>query len=171
MKIIIPASGIGKRFADAGYKDVKPLIPVIDGKRIIDYVFDCFDINEDEFFILSSPTTYEAMDSHLKASGLKYHHIKMDGPKLGPVGAVMYVCEELKENISDDDAVIVSYCDYGMEWDYAAFIKYVTEQNVDGSIPCYIGYHPHLENEENVYAACKKLDDTDQIYVVKEKPK
>ena len=34
MKIIIPMSGIGKRFIDAGYKDPKPLISV-DGVPII----------------------------------------------------------------------------------------------------------------------------------------
>ena len=36
MHIIVPMSGIGKRFIDAGYKDPKPLI-VIDGKPIIEH--------------------------------------------------------------------------------------------------------------------------------------
>ena len=41
MHIIIPMSGIGKRFIDAGYTDPKPLI-VVDGKPIIEHVCNLF---------------------------------------------------------------------------------------------------------------------------------
>ena len=42
MKIIIPMSGIGKRFVEAGYKDPKPLIKV-ENKTIIEHVINLFD--------------------------------------------------------------------------------------------------------------------------------
>ena len=41
MHIIIPMSGIGKRFIDAGYKELKPLIS-IDDKPIIEHVINLF---------------------------------------------------------------------------------------------------------------------------------
>ena len=41
MKIIIPMSGIGKRFLDTNYKEPKPLIKV-DGKPIIEHVCNLF---------------------------------------------------------------------------------------------------------------------------------
>ena len=41
MKVIIPMSGVGKRFVEAGYKDPKPLIDV-DGVPMIYHVIDLF---------------------------------------------------------------------------------------------------------------------------------
>ena len=39
--LIIPMSGIGKRFMDAGYLEPKPLI-IVDGKPIIEHVIGLF---------------------------------------------------------------------------------------------------------------------------------
>ena len=41
IQLIIPMSGIGKRFIDAGYSEPKPLIKV-DGKPIIEHVLNLF---------------------------------------------------------------------------------------------------------------------------------
>ena len=51
MKIIVPMAGVGDRFIKAGYVDPKPLIEV-NGKRIIEYIIEMFDIENDEFTIL-----------------------------------------------------------------------------------------------------------------------
>ncbi|HEG8097570.1 TPA: glycosyl transferase family 2, partial [Campylobacter jejuni] len=50
MNIIIPATGIGKRFKEAGYKDLKPFIKVIEDKVILDYVVECFDVRNDVYY-------------------------------------------------------------------------------------------------------------------------
>ena len=50
IKLIIPMSGIGKRFVDAGYKDPKPLIEV-DGYPVIKHVVDLFPGITDVTFI------------------------------------------------------------------------------------------------------------------------
>ncbi len=171
MKIIIPASGTGQRFFDAGYKEFKPLIPVIGSKTVIDFVIDCFDKSNDEFFFISSPESYIAMEEHLSRSvhlvGLKYKHFIYSGPKLGPVSAVLGTYKKLSYYISASDKVIVSYCDYGMKWDYQDFLRFV-DVNVQAAIPCYYGYHPHLTDPKNVYAACK-TDDLGMVYSVEEK--
>lgn len=52
MNIIIPATGIGKRFKEAGYKDLKPFIKVMEDKIILDYVIECFDIQNDTFYFI-----------------------------------------------------------------------------------------------------------------------
>ena len=40
--IVIPMSGLGKRFVETGYKDPKPLI-IVDGLPIIEHVVNLFD--------------------------------------------------------------------------------------------------------------------------------
>ena len=153
MKIIIPASGVGQRFIDAGYEETKPLIPVVGDKRIMNYVFDMFDKENDEFIIITSAYTYDDVDEWLKTQDdIKYTHILTDGPKLGPVGAITHTYEEIEKLILEEEPVIVSYCDFGMDWDYKDFLTFCKDTKADGVISSYTGYHPHLPPEENMYA-------------------
>jgi len=169
MKVIIPASGTGERFIAAGYEKTKPLIDVNSSIKIIDYVINCFDKENDEFFIITSGETYDVMDEYLSSKQINYKHILYTGEKLGPVGAIYYSVSELTKYIREGDQIIVSYCDYGMVWDYNSFLSFIRDNDPDGCIPCYKGYHPHLENPQNVYAACKVFDGSNRIFDVKEK--
>ena len=51
MKIVIPMAGTGNRFVQKVYADPKPLIRV-NGKRIIEYILDMFDVENDEFVFI-----------------------------------------------------------------------------------------------------------------------
>lgn len=170
MKVIIPASGTGERFKNAGYGAFKALLKVND-KLVIDHIIDSLSL-EDEFFVISSNETYFEMDKYLnnkhKQTGLKYHHIMYTGPKNGPVGAIRFT-PVLKEMIEPSEETLISYCDFGFEWDYEHFKDFIHRTGCDGAIPCYTGYHPHLEDENNVYAACKHIDG--DVYEVIEKYK
>lgn len=167
MKIIIPASGIGKRFMSAGYTDTKPLIQVTEDKKILDYVVESFDVDNDEFFFITSPATHDVMQSYIETMGINYHHFLATGPIPGPVAAINSVILELENHIDADDEVIVSYCDYGMKWDYDRFKEFLKIDSPDIAIPCYTGYHPHLEHKENVYAVTKSFEGL--VYEVAEK--
>ena len=167
MKVIIPASGTGERFKSAGYKDTKPLINVLENKKIIDYVIDIFDA-KDEFFFIIGPETFNEMSSYISTLDINARFFLYEGDKLGPVGAISGVYTELEKYISPTDEVIISYCDFGMEWDYSDFKDFLSKESPDAAIPCYTGFHPHLEPIENVYAACMTLDDG-TVYEVKEK--
>jgi NDP-sugar pyrophosphorylase family protein len=145
MKIIIPMSGIGKRFVDEGYIDPKPLI-MVEEKPIIEHIVNLFDKNDEFIFICN--------DKHLKETNMrdillnivpscKIYEVSVDNRK-GPVDAVMQIQNEL-----DDSPVIVSYCDYGTVWDYKLFLKVIKENNLDGCIPSYIGFHPHMLGSDN----------------------
>ena len=150
MQIIIPLSGIGKRFINANYKDPKPLI-LINNKPMIEYVINLFP-NEDNFIFICN-------DKHLKETNMrsilelikptcKIYSVSVDNRK-GPVDAVI----QIKDYINDDDEIIVSYCDYNTEWDYNDFKNKI--KNFDGGIACYKGFHPHSLGNDN-YAYVKE---------------
>ena len=63
----------------------------------------------------------------------------------GPVHAVSYMFD----SIDDNKEVIVSYCDYGTDWNYVEFLKDTRERNADGAIACYKGFHPHILGTDN----------------------
>ena len=154
MQIIIPMSGIGKRFVEAGYKDPKPLIEV-DGLPIIEHVVNLFPNENNISFICN--------DLHLKKTDMKnilssfcpygkIYEVPVEG-RQGPVHAVSLIFE----NINDEDEVIVSYCDYGTEWNYEDFLKDTRERNADGAVACYRGFHPHMLGTDN-YAFLKEIE-------------
>lgn len=161
IQLIIPMSGIGKRFKKAGYTNPKPLIE-IDGKPIIEYVVNLFPNITDVTFICN--------DKHLKETNMSEVLNKISpnckilkvpyGHGKGPVHAI----SQIFESIQDDKEIIISYCDYGSVWDFKKFLE--ERKNWDGMIPCYIGFHPHMLGSDN-YAFCK--EENKKLIEIKEK--
>ena len=151
MRIIIPMSGIGKRFLEAGYKDPKPLIEV-DGRPMIHHVIDLFPGEINFHFICN--------DEHLATTRMReillekvpnahIHEVSINNRK-GPVDAVLQIANQLP----DDEECIISYCDYGTVWDYNGFLEEMRKTHSDGGIAAYIGFHPHMLGSDN-YAFMK----------------
>ena len=151
MHLVIPMSGVGKRFVEAGYTDPKPLIEV-DGKPMIEHIIGCFPGVDKVSFICN--------DLHLRTTKMREILTRIRpqatiyevpvGSKRGPVEVVLSIASD----VDDDEEVIVSYCDYSKVWDFAAFKIDCRADNLDGSIPCYIGFHPHMVGPDH-YAYCK----------------
>jgi NDP-sugar pyrophosphorylase family protein len=151
MRIIIPMSGIGKRFQESGYTDPKPLI-YVDGKPMIHHVIDLFP-GETNFDFICNDKHLETTSMRTillkKVPAAKIHTVSIKNRK-GPVDAVLQICEF----IPDNEEVIISYCDYGTVWDYSNFLNDVRSHNADGAIAAYIGFHPHMLGSDN-YAFMK----------------
>lgn len=168
MNIIIPATGIGKRFKEAGYKELKPFIKVNENNCILDFVVSCFDKTKDKFYFIARKEEQDKFIDFIISRELNASVIIYDGLKLGPAGTLIGVKDFFNEIL--DEPVIVSYCDFGQEWDYQHFLNFVKNNNeAQGIIPCYTGYHPHLKPIENVYAVCKVYDRSNVVYKVMEK--
>jgi len=140
LKIVIPMSGVGQRFRDAGYKDPKPLIQV-DGKPIIEHVVAMFPGEADFTFVCSR--------DHLESTGLRAvltriapagRIVAIEPHKLGPVHAVLQAADTLP----DDEPVVVNYCDFAVDWDWPAIKAAMAANGCDGAVPAYRGFHPHM---------------------------
>lgn len=57
----------------------------------------------------------------------------------GPVDTVLAA----SDSISETEEIVVSYCDYGMDWDYPGFLADMRAKGAAGGIACYRGFHPH----------------------------
>ena len=141
MKIIIPMSGIGSRFIEAGYSRPKPLIRV-GGRPIIDYVIQMFPGDHDFIFICNQ--------DHLDRTDMRQVllTLKPDSKiisigaykKRGPVYALSHAFPEIEDN----EEVMTSYCDYFMDWDFGQFQREMQTKKWQGAVPSYTGFHPHL---------------------------
>ncbi len=135
------------------------------GSPIIEHVVNMFP-GEHQF-------TFICREEHLESTNMKEvltsitHNptiIALKESSLGPVYAVAAAFDQ----IDDTEPVIISYCDYFMNWDYADFKKNVAENGCDASVPAYSGFHPHLLHEKNLYASMR-VDENGYMEEIREK--
>jgi len=145
-QVIIPMSGVGKRFVDAGYYHLKPLISV-GNSRIINEVMNMFPGIDDPLFIISKDHKQsKELLQYLKAEWPRSLISEINSHKLGPGHAIF----ESKEFIDIDRPSIVSYCDFSGNWDFKGFCKELG--SVDSLILTYTGFNPHmLRNTKYAY--------------------
>ena len=166
MQLIIPMSGLGKRFINAGYKIPKPLIKV-DNKSIISHVVNMFPGIDSVIFIcnknhLSKKELY-MQDKLLEAfPTAKIYGI--DQHKKGPIYAVLQIINKVDLEIP----TIVNYCDFNCLWEFGKFKNFVKNSNCDGCVATYTGFHPHMISNTNY--AYVKLKDSLIIDIQEKKP-
>ena len=173
MNVIIPMTGYGSRFVAAGYKELKPFIPVM-GIPIVEWIVTRMypaDVN----FIFVCRGEHLAKDpsmrERLTALAPESTIVSIeDWVKKGPVYDVLRAYRELSytDAIDISEPCIINYCDFYMTWDFQAFMKEAQERNCDGSVPCYTGFHPNLLPEKNYYASCL-TDAEDNLIEIREK--
>ena len=163
MKIIIPMSGSGQRYINAGYTDIKPLIPV-DEKPMVEHVVNMFPGETDFVFICSQEhLATTALRSELERICPGGKIVAIPPHKKGPVFAVT----QILDLIDDEEEVVVNYCDFAQEWDWSAVKKEMRERRCDGAVPAYRGFHPHTLG--NTYYAYMRNDADNWMLDIQEK--
>ena len=163
MKVVIPMSGMSRRFMDAGHTLPKYLLE-IDGKTVIEHIIDLYP-KDTEFVCILNRKHHDETD----VAGLLLYKLPdgssikvIDPHKLGPVHSVLQAVED----IDDEEQVIVNYCDFSMYWNYDEFLSHVNDTQCDGCVISYTGFHPHMLGSDN-YAFCKT--EGERIVEIREK--
>lgn len=153
MQIIIPMVGSGARFVRAGYKTLKPLIEV-DGLPIIGHVVRMFPSEQDFLFICARDHLAETpLRAVLEGIVPGATIVAIEPHKRGPVHTAL----EAASFIKDDEPVILNYCDFSVDWDYAGFKRRMEELDPAGCLTAYRGFHPHSLGP-NLYAYMRERD-------------
>ena len=168
MQIIIPMTGSGTRFREAGYSRLKPFIE-IHNKPIIEWVVEMFKGDDKENIVFICRREHLQTLDYVKKELLRIAPESTifcieEWENKGPAFDILKAAEVIKDNLP----IIVSYCDYYMHWDYADFKKNIAIRKCDGSIPCYTGFHPNLIPEKNLYGTCK-VDKKNNLIEIREK--
>lgn len=134
MNIIIPMSGRGKRFNDAGYQFPKPLLPIF-GKPMIQFVVENLDIDARYIFICRKDH-YEkfSLKNILKSISPGCEIILTDGITDGAASSVL-----LAENlINNDEELIIANSDQWVDWMSSHFLKFMKRKNADGGMLTFL---------------------------------
>lgn len=166
-------TGYGSRFVAAGYRELKPFIPVM-GKPVIEWIVKGM-YPEDVQFIFVCRGEHLRNDPSMKgkllalAPGAIIVTIE-DWVKKGPVYDVLRAYRALcaAEGFHREDGCIINYCDFYMTWDFQKFAREATARDCDGAVPCYTGFHPNLLPQNNFYASCL-TDAEDNLVEIREK--
>jgi NDP-sugar pyrophosphorylase family protein len=159
--LLIPMSGQGTRYQKAGYSEPKPLIPV-NGTPMIERLLESFPLGWPCVFVMNSDHKNTKLPELLKKLRPDATQIFIAPHSEGPGLAI----EAGLKTIPHDAPVLVSYCDYGMQWNAKAFEKLVTESSCDACIVSYKGFHAHYLNPTTY--AYSRLEG-DRVVEVREK--
>jgi NDP-sugar pyrophosphorylase family protein len=159
--LVIPMSGQGTRFKNAGYMEPKPLISV-SGRSIIERLLSCFPSEWTTTFVLADNHASTPLPDLLKSLRPHGRQLSIEAHTRGPGHAILSAIED----IDDDAPVLVSYCDYGMSWDHAEFERFVRVTECDACVVSYRGFHAHYLNP--LTYAYSRLEN-DRVVEVREK--
>jgi dTDP-glucose pyrophosphorylase len=145
MQIVIPAAGLGSRFAAQDYKLPKPLINV-NGKTMISRVVDCFAGIEEVawqkpnfiFIVQQEHCKSYGLDKELERIAPGCTIIQINGQTEGAACTVLLA----KEHINSDEELIVANSDQIFEIDWEDFFYTLDADVPDGVILTFDNNHP-----------------------------
>lgn len=132
LNIVIPMAGRGSRFADAGYKDPKPLIPV-HGKPMIQVVVENLTPQCEHRFIFICQNQHikdYGLTEKLKSYAKNVEIIGIDGITEGQVCTVL----KAKDLINNDEPLMTANSDQYIDFDINDYLDVMQQRNLDGLI-------------------------------------
>lgn len=161
MQVLIPMSGQGLRFKNAGYISPKPLIPV-NGVPMIERLLEKFPQEWPCTFVVSDLHEQTELKNILKVLRPQAQIISIPQNNLGPAIAIEAALPQLHPNLP----VLVTYCDYGLKWDAWDFANFVQKTDCDACVVSYRGFHAHYLSPL-MYAYSRM--DQERVVEIKEK--
>jgi len=136
LQVVVTLAGHSRRFAAAGHKGPKALLQVGE-KRMIEHVVDMFDPTDNFHFVINEAQLAERPDfpEILKSIARNADVVIVPPHERGPVWSALAV-----RTIKDDDEAIVTYCDFTVDWSYAAFLR--RARGHSGAISAFRGFQP-----------------------------
>lgn len=156
MNIIIPLGGLGKRFADEGFTDPKPLI-AIEGIPMILWAINSLGIKGKYIFILRKSEGSDKIKVVLEENVPNCIIKEIDYLTEGPASTCLLV----KEYIDNEQELIIANCDQIMWWNGDYFLNAARHKDYDGMIVTY-----YANTAKNSYA---RIDRTGYVQEIKEK--
>ena len=162
MNIVITMAGHSRRFNEAGYAGPKALLSV-GNKPMIEHVINMFDLDSCKYFIVVNNQQVEhlpGLEDYLLNLAPRVQVTVVDSHELGPVYSSLQI-----KGIEDDDEIILTYCDFIVEWNYPLFLRHI--RGSDGAIVSFRGFHP--ASFGNTYYAYLRVDEQNHMLELREK--
>jgi HAD superfamily hydrolase (TIGR01509 family) len=159
--VIIPMSGNGSRFANVGYKDPKPLIPV-NGKPMISWVIDNIGIDAKYIYIVKEEHCSDyKLEETLQSKTPNCEIIKIKETTEGAACTVLLA----REFINNNKPLLMINCDQYLEWNCEEFVFKFLENQKDALVKVSTFLVPDASKKWSYVA----VDDQNYVIDVQEK--
>ena len=152
IELIIPMTGVGQRFVDAGYTTLKPLIQTGIGSMVEGVLSNYPSIKKPIFIITNTHPQRSSVIEHIKEIRKEARIFEIEAHKKGPGYAVW----QIKDKIRSDIPIVINYCDFSGRWSEEKLLRELGNQH--GLILTYSGFHPHMLRSTK-FAYVKKNED------------
>lgn len=161
MNIIFTLAGKSKRFTSEGYKKPKFLLK-IGNSTILESIIKQFSEDDSFYFIFNEEqiSNYPEIVDIIGSITKKFEIISIESHEKGPAYSALQI-----KKINLYDPVIISYCDFLVEWNYKSFLSNLGDY--DMVIPSFVGFHPSSFGITNY--AYTKLNSNYELVELKEK--
>lgn len=146
MNIVIPMVGLGKRFADAGFKNPKPLV-LVKNKPIVQHAIESLGIQGNYIFIIRTSDFSEKLKKVLVSVKPDCSIIEIDYLTDGTVSSILLA----NHLINNNDELVTTNCDQKTEWNSDLFLKKCREPGTDGCVVTY-PYNNIIVGEKSPYS-------------------
>ena len=141
INIVVPMAGLGSRFAKVGEALPKPLIEVLPGKPMIDYVIDFLSLDEPHRFIFVCLAEHDrrfGLGATLRARAPSCQIVLADALTRGPAATALLAAPL----VDGDSELLISYCDSFLTIELADFLAYYRGRGSSGGVMVYPSSSP-----------------------------
>lgn len=152
MQLVVPMSGIGKRFKDKGYVNPKYTLD-IGGISVLESILNNYPKIESVLLIVNEQDWKSEQAFFKKILSVREEKIEfevIDNHKLGPAWAI----HKARRKIRLDLPVSVNYCDFSWTWNFDS-LQEILRRDLDGIVVTYTGFNPHMIHNSK-YAYIRK---------------
>lgn len=162
-QLIIPMTGVGQRFVNAGYSELKPLIQTGIGSMIESVLKSHSSISSPICIISKNHPQRNTLRNEILRIRSSSKILEIAGHKKGPSFAVL----EIESELDRHKPSVINYCDFSGVWSEQKLLEEIPRQ--DGLILTYKGFHPHMFRS-NRFAYVKKDSDGKVVDISEKKP-
>ena len=136
ISIVIPMAGLGSRFGESEEGAPKPMIEVVPGRRMIDFVVDYLRLPVSHRFV------FVGLDEHDRAfdylgyfadKGIDYDVVLTPHLTRGPATTALLALDK----VDAGDELLIAYCDCFLTIDIMAFVAGMRRREADGGVLTY----------------------------------
>lgn len=159
INIVIPAAGLGSRFANTGWKSPKPFID-INGQPMIKRVLENLQDDRGKYHVIvQEEHINNAPASTIHALSEQVNFITINGLTEGTACTVL----KARDMVALDEPFIIANADQLIDFDFSEFVNDALERNLDGSIVVF------RDSEKNPKWSFAKLNESGYVTRVAEK--
>lgn len=136
INILVPMAGLGSRFAATGEAVPKPLIEVMPGRSMIEYVIDFLSIDEPHrftFVCLAEHDRRYGLGAALRAKSPNCEIVLADALTRGPATTALLAASL----VDDDTELLIAYCDSFLTIELADFLAHNRQREASGGLMIY----------------------------------